>query len=72
MQTLQHCLRKFRFFLPTKSWKNHPKSSSEILKKQTAQTEEFMFQNVNYRPVVNKTGQSTLGWSMPLPNNCKY
>ena len=50
------------FFLPTKSWKNHPQ---KLLRKtqihfffltantaQMAQTEEFMFQNVAYRPTV--------------------
>ena len=53
-------------FLPTKCWKNHPQ---KLLRKtqihfffhtassaQTAQTEEFMFQNVAYRPTVNRTG----------------
>ena len=45
--------------LPTKSWKKHPKSSSIVLfflAAQTAKTEEFMFQNVAYRPTVYKTG----------------
>ena len=54
------------FFLPTKSWKNHPQ---KLLRKtqihffpllpwaaQTAQTEKFMFQNVAYRPAVYRTG----------------
>ena len=57
--------KKIKFFLPTKSWKNHPQ---KLLRKtqihffsltawaaQTAQTEEFMFQNVAYRPTVYKT-----------------
>ena len=51
------------------SWKNHPQ---KLLRKtqihffsltawaaQTAQTEEFMFQNVAYRPTVYKTGVLT-------------
>ena len=55
-----------RFFLPTKSWKNHPQ---KLLRKtqihfffltassaQMAQTEEFMFQNVAFRPTVYRTG----------------
>ena len=59
-------LKKFKFFLPTKSWKNHPQ---KLLRKtqihffsllpwaaQMAQREEFMFQNVTYRPTVYKTG----------------
>ena len=50
----------------TKSWKNHPQ---KLLRKtqihfffltassaQTTQTEEFMFQNVAYRPTVYRTG----------------
>ena len=53
-------------FLPTKSWKTH---SQKLLRKiqihfvsllprasQMAQTEEFMFQNVAYRPTVYRTG----------------
>ena len=52
--------------MPTKSWKNHPK---KLIRKtqihffpllpwaaQTAQTEEFMFQNVAIRPTVYRTG----------------
>jgi hypothetical protein len=52
--------------LPQKSWKNHPQ---KLLRKtqihffsptastaQMAQTEEFMFQNVAYRPTVYRTG----------------
>ena len=58
-------LRSKILFLPTKSWKNHPKSCLETLKStfflnawatQTAQTEEFMFQNVAYKPTAYKTG----------------
>ena len=54
------------FVLTTKSWKNHPQ---KLLRKtqihffsltastaQMAQTEEFMFQNVAYRPTVYRTG----------------
>ena len=49
------------FFLPTKSWKNHPqkllrKTQIQPWAAQTAQTEEFMFQNVAYRPTVYRTG----------------
>ena len=48
------------FFCPQKVEKNTIKSCSEILKffyrVQTAQTEEFMFQNVAYRPTVYRTG----------------
>ena len=64
MRTLQ-CFQK-NFFLPTKCWKNHPQ---KLLRKtqihfffltastaKMAQTEEFMFQNVAYRPTVNWTG----------------
>ena len=53
-------------FLPIKSLKNHPQN---LLRKtqihffcltastaQMAQTEEFMFQNVAYRPTVYRTG----------------
>ena len=40
----QKMLRNAQFFLPT-PWAT-----------QTAQTEEFMFQNVTYRPTVHKTG----------------
>ena len=49
--------------MPTKSWKNHPKKllrKTQIhffyLTAQTAQTEEFMFENVAYRPTVYRTG----------------
>ena len=58
-----------QFFLPTKSRKKHPQ---KLLRKpqihffsllswaaqttQTAQTQEFMFQNVAYRPTVYRTG----------------
>ena len=53
-------------FLNTKSWKNHPQKLLRIpqihffsltaLTAQTAQTEEFMVQNVAYWPTVYKTG----------------
>ena len=55
--------------MPAKSWKNHPQ---KLLRKtqihfffltastaQMAQTEEFMFQNVAYRPAVYRTGVNT-------------
>ena len=57
------------FFCPQKVEKNTLKSCSEKLKStffsllpsaaQTAQTEEFMFQNVAYRPTVYRTGPNT-------------
>jgi hypothetical protein len=60
--------KKKKIILPTKSWKNHPQ---KLLRKtqihfffltastaQMAQTEEFMFQNVAYRPTVYRTGNS--------------
>ena len=59
-------MRLLKFFLPSKSWKNHPQ---KLLRKtqihffsltastaQMAQTEEFMFQNAAYRPTVYRTG----------------
>ena len=56
-------LKKIKFFLPTKSWKNFPQ---KLLRKTqihlfsllpwVAQTEEFMFQNVAFRPTVYKLG----------------
>ena len=66
VRTLQ-CKNKWNFFfLSTKNWKNHPQ---KLLRKtqiqfffltastaQMAQTEEFMFQNVAYRPTVHRTG----------------
>ena len=52
--------------MPTKCWKNH---LQKLLRKTklhfffiiawAAQTEEFMFQNVAYRPTVYKTGHCT-------------
>jgi hypothetical protein len=49
--------------MPVKSWKNHPqkKNSNWFFPLlpwavQTAPTEEYMFQNVAYRPNVYKTG----------------
>ena len=51
------------FFLPSKSWKNHPQKLLRIpqihffsLTASTAQTEEIMFQNVAYWPTVYRTG----------------
>ena len=67
---LKYFLRKFKFFLPIKSWKNHPQ---KLLRKtkihflfltawaaQTVQTELFMFQNVAYRTTVYRTGTATV------------
>ena len=61
-----NCSQLTGFFLQTKSWRNHP---LKLLRKtqihsffltawatQTAQKEEFMFQNVGYRPTVYRTG----------------
>ena len=55
--------------MPTKSWKNHPQKLLRIpqihffpltaLTAWTAQTEEFMFQNVAYWPTVYGTGVTT-------------
>ena len=62
-------LKIIYFFYPTKSWKNPLKSCSEFLKStffltaltaQTAQTEEFLFQNVAYWLTVYRTGVSTM------------
>ena len=69
--------RKKNIFLPTKSWKATLKSCSEKLKStffsllpwaaQTAQTEEFMFQIVAYRPTVYITGH-TVGYNIKYTN----
>ena len=58
---MQHCfIFIFLFFLPTKSWKNQPEKLLRIPQIHffflTAQTEEFMFQNVAYWPTVYRTG----------------
>ena len=55
-----------KFFLPSKSWKNHPQKLLRIPQihffsltastAQMAQTEEIMFQNVAYWPTVYRTG----------------
>ena len=69
MRTLQCFQKRFNFFFcPQKVEKTTLKSCSEKLKStffsltassaQTAQTEEFMFQNVAYRPTVYRTGVS--------------
>ena len=68
------------FFLSTKSWKNHPQ---KLLRKtqihffsltawaaQTAQTEEFMFQIVAYRPTVYRTGEIPVFSSCKVGNVC--
>ena len=60
-------LKNFQnFFLPSKSWKNHPQKLLRIPQihffsltastAQMAQTEEIMFQNVAYWPTVYRTG----------------
>ena len=59
-------LKYFFFLFPTKSWKNQPQ---KLVRKtqihffrltastaQMAQTEEFIFHNVAYRPIVYRTG----------------
>ena len=67
MRTLKYFKKFLNFFFGHKKLKkNTLKSCSEKLKStfffltaraaQTAQTEEFMFQNVVYRPTVYKTG----------------
>ena len=58
-----------KFFLHSKSWKNHPQKLLRIPQihffsltastAQMAQTEEFMFQNVAYWPTVYRTGDRT-------------
>ena len=58
------------FFLLTKSWKNHPQKLLRIpqmhfffltaLTTQTAQTEEFLFQNVAYWLTVYWTGDISM------------
>ena len=58
-----------KFFLPSKSWKNHPQKLLRIPQihffpltastAQMAQTEEIMFQNVAYWPTVYRTGNKT-------------
>ena len=71
VRTLQCFQKKFKIFLLTKSWKNHPQ---KLLRKtqihfffltassaQMAQTEEFMFQNLAYRPTVYRTG--VISWN---------
>ena len=52
------------FVLTTKSWKNNPQKLLRIpqinffeLTAQTAQTEEFMFQNLAFWPTLYRTGQ---------------
>ena len=66
------------FFLTTKSWKKHPQ---KLLRKpqihffsltaQTAQAEEFMFQNVAYWPTVYRTADTTMNyvfkWNNKVP-----
>ena len=66
-------LKKFKMFVLTaKSWKNNPQKLLRIpqihsfsltaLTAQTAQTEEFMFQNVAYWPNIELGYLIVLGW----------
>ena len=58
MRTLKYLKKNLKFFLPTKSWKNHPQKllripqihffSLTFLTAQMARTEEFLFQNVAF------------------------
>ena len=66
---LQYFQNKFFFFCPEKVEKTTLKSCSEnsnplfsLLPRaaQTAETEEFMFQNVAYRPTVYRTGYNNI------------
>ena len=50
--------KNFEFFSPQKAENTILKSCSKKLKS-TAQTEEFMFQSVAYRPIVYRTGVLT-------------
>ena len=66
VQTLQHFLKNPLIFLTTISLKNHPQKLLRIPQihffpllpwaAKTAPTEEFVFQNVAYRPTVYRTG----------------
>ena len=65
MQTLQYFLKQLSFFTPKKLKKTPSKVAQKnlnplffltALAAQTTQTEEFMFQNVAYRPTVYRTG----------------
>ena len=65
MRMLKYFLKNFKFFLPTKSWKNHPQKllgKTQIhfffLTASTAQMAQW-FQDVAYRPTVYRTGVST-------------
>ena len=65
------------FFCPQKVEKITPKSCSEVLKKNftlgcpNCQTEEFMFQNMAYRPTVYRTGDKTIKSVVPFPAPAK-
>ena len=71
--------KKLVFFCPQKVEKYTLKSCSEKLKStffpltassaQMAQTEEFMFQNVAYRPTVYRTGTKALSFKSMEPIN---
>ena len=71
MRMLKYLLKNFNFFCPQKVEKNHPQKLLRIpqiftaLTAQTAQTEEFMFQNVAFRPTVYRTGTQTF-------DSCSY
>ena len=66
MRALKYFLKNFNFFFDHKKLKKPPtknaqKNSNPLFfltarAAQTAQTEEFMFQNVVYRPTVYRTG----------------
>ena len=83
MRTLQCFETKFEiFFCQQKVEKNTLKSCSEKLKliffltastAQMAQTEEFIFQNVAYRPTVYRTGmQSSCGHVVKIEFGCNF
>ena len=55
--------RHLRFLCPQKVEKNHPQTPWAA---QTAQTEEFMFQAVAYRPTVYNTRVLRSGYERPL------
>ena len=57
-------LKNFKFFLTPKSWKKTPQIHSfflNALTTQTAQTEEFMLQNVAYWSTVYRAGVTVQG-----------
>ena len=60
----------FFFNFADKNLKNHPqkmlKNNDSLTAARTAQTEEFMFRNVAYRPTVYKTGLLPTSYSIPF------